>query len=124
MREEKGRVGISKGSRWQGRMSKMVWLLEEKRVTYHDAVAVYDGVEPVSDGDHPAISELVLDRPLDQFVRPMVGNAKLRLEEQHRARKFKPRWTNNSIPAGQTHSTTSSESMGGTWGRRWLWPHR
>ena len=49
MREEKGRVGVSKGSRWQGRMSKMVWLLEEKRVTYHDVVTVYDGVEPVRD---------------------------------------------------------------------------
>ena len=51
----------------------MVWLLEEKRVTHHDAVAVYDGVEPVSDGEHRAISELFPDRPLDQLVRPMDG---------------------------------------------------
>ena len=51
----------------------MVWLLEEKRVTHHDAVAVYDGVEPVSDGEHRAISELLPDRPLDQLISPMAG---------------------------------------------------
>ena len=62
----------------------MVWLLEVKRVTHQNAVAVYDGVEPVSDGEHSAISEVFPDRSLDQLVSPRAENKTLR----------PPRWSN------------------------------
>ena len=96
----------------------MVWLLEEKRVTHHDAVAVYDGVEPVSDGEHRAISELLPDRLLNKLIRPMAESTNVRFEEHHRVTA--------APPAGQTHSTTSVDShlQAGTWGRRWPWPHQ
>ena len=101
----------------------MVWLKEEKRVTHHDAVAVYDGVEPVSDGEHCAISELVPDRPLDQLVCPMAGNSNLRLEEQHRARN---QGGATAAPPLVKHTLlqVQTPSVAGTWGLRWPWPHR
>ena len=95
-------------------------MLEEKRVTRHDTVAVYDGVEPVSDGENCAISELVPDRPLDQLVRPMVGNKKLILQEQP-----KPRGSNSgTLLVKHTLLQAQTPSLGSTWGLRWLWPHR
>lgn len=39
-------------------------------------VAVYDGVEPVSDGEHGAFTELVPYRFLDQLIRPADGTDK------------------------------------------------
>ena len=41
---------------------------------YQDAVTVNDGVQPVGDGEHSTLSELLSDGSLDQFICPTDEN--------------------------------------------------